>query len=165
MEENNQKKSFTVIEILVILVIISSLFLGGIVNYQNFNQQQKLKNEAKKFAEVFDLTKKRAISSQLYNQSCTNFNGYRIFINLSGNQYQVQFGCNNSYLNIQTYDLPTNIVFVIGNNSFFNFPPMGVNININVNNLRIKNLLINQCLNISISNNGIIEMDNQLISC
>ncbi|GAB4219135.1 MAG: hypothetical protein Fur009_3740 [Candidatus Microgenomates bacterium] len=165
MEKNNFKNSFSIIETLIVVTIISILFAFGITNYQNFNQQQKLKSEAKKFIDVFELTKKKAISSQLEDQTCTNFNGYELRINSSGNQYQNFFGCSSNYSLIQTYILPTNIIFTVGTNSNFNFPSMGTNLNINTNLLRLKNTIINQCIDITISPNGIIEILNTLISC
>lgn len=165
MEKNKKKKSFTIIEILIILTIILIFSSIGIANYNQYNEQIKIKNEAKKFIDVFELTKKQAITSYLYDKNCSDFKGYQISINSLGDQYTVYFICSTNYINIKNYNLNKNLFFITGANYNFYFPPTGTNININNNNLRIKNFSINQCLDISISNNGIIDFNDSLFSC
>lgn len=165
MEKNKKIKSFTIIEILITLTIIFIFSVIGIANYNQYNEQIKIKNEAKKFIDVFELTKKQALSSYLYDKNCQDFRGYQISINSTGNQYKIYFICNTNYINIATYDLNKNLSFIIGNNSNFYFPATGANINITNNNIRIKNSTINQCLDISITNNAIINFNESLFSC
>ncbi|MCX7956065.1 MAG: hypothetical protein N2593_03125 [Patescibacteria group bacterium] len=164
MEQNN-KKTFTIIEILIIVSFISIFSFFGIVNYYNYNEDIKLKNEAKKISEVFNLTKKRAISSFLYDKNCLNFSGYQITIDSSSKKYEVYFGCNQNYSKIDNYSLPQNIFFTTQAVYNFYFSPMGQNITIPINNLRLKNSSTNRCIDIFIRDKAIIEINKSLFSC
>lgn len=168
MEENKiiLKKSFTIVELIVVLSIIA-IFLGlGMANYQNYQQETLLKQESKNFVENFELTKKKAFSSELYDLNCINFNGYRLVINPDNKSYDIFFGCNNSYSKIQTFNLPENIVFQSIPVSNFYFPPMLDGFFINqVVNLRIKNNSTGKCVNVFINRKGVVRIDDLLVDC
>lgn len=168
MEENKiiLKRSFTIVEVIVVLSI-TAIFLGlGMANYQNYQQETLLKQESKNFVDNFELTKKKSASSELYNLNCINFNGYRLVINSDNKSYDIFFGCNNNYLKIQTFNLPENIVFQSVPVSNFYFPPMLDGFFINqVVNLRIKNHSIGRCINISINRKGVVRIDDLLVDC
>jgi len=159
MDKN--KQGFTLIEIIVSLSIMAILGTFGLARYNTFNQQQKLKNEAKKFVVVLELAKKKAVASDLY-QDCNNFNGYRV--TLTANNYSLNFVCNSTNQLIQNYTFDTNITTTVGTGNFF-FPPMGAGMNLTINSIRLRNSKINQCINISISTIGLFDIDNSLISC
>ncbi|MCS6956232.1 MAG: hypothetical protein NZM02_00060, partial [Patescibacteria group bacterium] len=93
------------------------------------------------------------------------FSGYQIRIDSLGKNYEVYFGCDGNFSKIQNYSLSSKISFSQGQGTTFYFPPLGENINIATNNLILKNLSINKCINISITTNGIIEINDSLFSC
>lgn len=164
-----QISGFTLIELLIV-VSITVLFAGiSTAQYNTQTQHTKLKNEARKFADVLELAKKKATSSDLIVTPlvtpptyCTNFTGYRVDLNSSN--YLLRFGCNGVYQTIQTYDLPFNIT-TTPNNGNFDFLPLGLGTNITINTVRVKNTSTDQCFDISISQVGVIEVDETLISC
>jgi len=159
------KKSFTILEILIYVTIVFIFSSVGIANYLIYNEQIKLKNEGEKFVNTFELTKKKATTSELLDKNCSNFNGYQLNIASSGKSYSINFICQGNPTPVSTYSLSKNISFSIGANSSFNFPPLGSGINITINSLQLKNSSINKCINISITSNGLIEVNQSLISC
>lgn len=154
---------FTLIELLVV-ISISLVFVGSIlIRYNTYSQQTKLKSEVKKLVDVLELAKKKAFSSDLFNQSCTNFNGYRVV--LGTNSYSLRFGCNGVYTTIiKTYNFPTNITATPGT---FTFPRLGLGINITTNTITLKNSSTNpdKCQDISISSIGITNINETLYGC
>ncbi|KKP68400.1 MAG: hypothetical protein UR68_C0017G0013 [Candidatus Roizmanbacteria bacterium GW2011_GWA2_35_19] len=150
------KFGFTIIELLISISIIL-IFSGISLPYYNkYSQEIKLQNEVKKLISVIELAKKKAISSDLY-QSCDNFSGYKIIIN--ADNYSFRFGCAGVYQNVQTYNFPTNISVISGTGNF-TFKPLGIGTNIAIGAIRLKNSSLNQCLEISITTNGILETGN-----
>lgn len=165
MVKNKTKKVFTIIEILIVFTIVIVLSVIGFANYQNYSEEVKLKNEVKKFIDVFELIKKKAITSDLYDKNCSDFNGYKILINSNGSDYEIFFGCYGNYSKIQTYSLSNNLIFTNGFNSVFYFPPILGGLDIKTNNLTIKNKTINKCINIYINEKGVIDVNESLFSC
>jgi len=175
--DNNKflnSQGYTLIEIVIVLGIITILSGFGIAKYNAYNQQLILKNQAKKLADVFELTKKKAMSSELIVTPfvtpptyCTNFIGYQIEI--APLFYKLEYGCNGVYSTIvQTYDFPTNISATQGT-GIFTFSPLGTGTNLTINSIRLKNSKIDdinhQCIDISISPIGIVNINETLISC
>jgi hypothetical protein len=76
----------------------------------------------------------------------------------------LKFACAGAYQNIQTYDLESSDSVILGNGDF-DFPPLGINTNLSISLIRLKNSVINQCLDISISPIGIISLDGTLFAC
>lgn len=160
MDKN--KKSFTLIELIITISIITLFTLITLPRFNTYNQQQKLKNETIKLIDVIELAKKKAFASDLYDQNCSEFNGYRLTLN--NNSYILKFTCAGAYQDIQTYNLQSNISVITGTGNF-DFPALGANTNLSINSIRLKNSIINQCLDISISTIGIISVNNNLIGC
>jgi len=158
---DRNKFGFTLIELLIFLTIISIFSTVGLAYYNNYNQQVRLRSDVKKLVDVIDLAKKKAYSSDLY-QPCSNFLGYRVIINEFS--YLLRFNCGGSYQTVQSYNFDTNVRAVSGTGNF-NFKPLGLGTNLTINSIRLKNSVINQCLNISISSIGIINVNETLISC
>lgn len=156
------KKSFTFIELMIVVSVIILFSTIIIPQFNSYNQRQKLKNDATKLIDVIELAKKKAIVSDLYDTSCSAFNGYRVTVN--GSSYILKFVCAGAYQDIQTYDLQPNISVISGTGNF-DFPPLGVNINLSINSIRLKNSIISQCLDISLSSIGIISVNNNFIGC
>lgn len=160
------KKSFTIIEILVVISIMI-IFIGStLAQYNSYTQQSKLKNEAKKLIDVIELAKKKSLSSDLQDKNCTAFTGYRI--TTSASAYSLLFGCNSVYTLVQNYNLSTNITITAAGRGNFDFPSLMQNVNFNINSIQLKNTDINgnnQCVTISISPIGIINLDETLVGC
>ena len=157
------KRGFTLIELLVV-VSIMIIFIGSVLaQYNTYTQQTKLKNEAKKFVDVFELAKKKALSSDLFDKNCTNFTGYRLTLNT--NNYSLIFCCNSiCSTNVNTYNFNTNISIFSGTGNL-NFPPLMTGSNITIPSIQLKNSVINKCITISISSIGVVELDETLNPC
>lgn len=162
------KKGFSFIELVIIISIILLISATSIAYYLNNNQQIKLKTEAKKLIDILSLAKKKAQVSELIPTPgnpptyCSDFNGYGV--ELKSNLYNLKYYCNNTDIIINTYKFPSNI-FYIGVDYNFNFTPLDLNTDITVNTITLKNNNINQCINIEITSNGIISINESLYSC
>jgi Tfp pilus assembly protein FimT len=156
------KKAFTFIELLIIISIVILFTSIMLPRFNTYNQQLKLKSDANKVIAIFELAKKKAIVSDLYDQSCLEFNGYRI--TLSNDSYILKFTCAGAYQNIQTYNFESDDSVVVGSGDF-DFPALGINTNLTIDLIRLKNSVINQCLDIDISAIGIISLNEALIGC
>lgn len=160
------KKSFTLIELLVVISIMI-IFIGiGLPQYNTYTEQTKLKNEAKKLVDVLELAKKKSMSADLVG-TCADFTGYRV--TTSANAYLLLFGCSSIYTSVQNYNLSTNITITATGIGDFNFPTLMKNLKFgvapNINSVQLKNSAINKCVNISISDIGIVELDETLMPC
>ncbi len=157
------KKSFTLIEPLI-AISVTLIFLGvSLVQYNNYTEQVRLKNDGKKLLDVIELAKKKALFSDLQDKNCSNFTGYRLTLNT--NNYSLIFCCNSiCSTNTNTYNFNTNISIFSGSGNL-DFPPLMRGSNITINSVQLKNSAINKCLNISISAIGIVELDETLIGC
>lgn len=157
------KKSFALIEPLIV-IFVTLIFLGvSLVQYNNYTEQVKLKNEGKKLLDVIELAKKKSLFSDLEDKNCSNFTGYRLTLNT--NNYSLFFCCNSiCSTNTNTYNFNTNISIFSGAGNL-NFPPLMRGSNITINSVRLKNSIINKCVNISISAIGIVELDEAFINC
>lgn len=160
------KKSFTLIELLVVISIML-IFIGSILaQYNTFTQQTKLKNDAKKLVDVLELAKKKAVSADLQDKTCTNFTGYRVSLIASG--YSLIFCCDpgcSTPTNVNTYTFNnTNITILLGTGNY-DFPPLMNNPIFADDTIQLKNSVIDKCVNISISAIGIVELDEKLNPC
>lgn len=149
-------KAFTIIELLIIIINLSFLVGLSIVNYNNFTQQQKLKKEAIRLKGVIELARKKAISSDIFDPYCPNYQGYKIQIN--SNSYNLIFICDNPKT-LQTYNLENNINIILGTGEII-FPILGRNINVNINTIRFKNNAMNNCVDLSLDIIGNVSIGN-----
>ena len=165
MVKNKLNLSFTLIELLITVTIIF-IFSGLTLSYyNNFTQEQQLKNEAKKFVDVLELAKKKAISGDQSNQTCNDFNGYRI--SASPTTYQLSLCCNgdcSNNISINTYALENNVTFE--NNLTFQFLPLARGVTSLISTFPIticmKNNIINKFNKITVEKTGIINLDTNL---
>lgn len=155
-------RSFTLIEILVTVMIIL-LFTGlSIPRYNIYTEQLKLKSEIQQVSDLIELAKKKAISSELFDDNCTDFSGYRV--TLDNNSVSLKFGCSNDYQTINSFVFENGITIIAGTGNL-DFPPLGVNTNISISYIRFKNIKLNQCQDIYLSSIGIITTSTTNIDC
>lgn len=155
-------RSFTLIEILVTVTIIL-LFTGlSIPRYNTYTQQLKLKSEAEQIADVIELAKKKAISSELYDLNCTDFTGYRVTLN--NTSVSLKFGCANIYQTINSFVFDNGITIIAGTGDL-DFPPLALNLNIQIPYVRLQNIKLNQCQDIYLSSIGIVTTSTAIIDC
>ncbi len=159
---------FTLIELLVVISIML-IFIGSTISqYNNYTEQTKLKNEAKKLVDVLELAKKKALSAELVG-SCDNFTGYKV--TLSTNNYSLIFCCNSGCSDpatVNTYAFNNANISNLTGAATLNFPPLMSDVNLTVGSIRLKNSAINtanKCIDISISAIGIVELDEMLVGC
>lgn len=156
------KKSFTLVEILVITTIVV-LFTGTLLaSYNNFNQQKNSEKEINRFVDVLSLAKSKAQSADIYFgcSGSDEFGGYTITVNDS--DYNFKQCCRDVATKnpsicgsvIQTYDFPSSISNISGPTEV-NFYPLAEGAT--PINITIKNTAINKCSDISISETGVIS--------
>lgn len=102
-------KGFTLIELLVVMGIFLLLTGGILVNYNNFNDVQSLKQVAATLKSNLRLAQAQTLSGQKPTGSCTELVGYSIGI--TGNSYSIQALCSPEGLvgTPKTVTLPTGI--------------------------------------------------------
>lgn len=112
-----EKRSFTLIEILISITIIT-IFSGIILaSYNGFTEDQKLKSESKRLISVLALARKSAsagLSTDVIDPMATCnvsggyvFSGYNIVI--STNKYELQRCCSSVCNTVHTYNFEKNI--------------------------------------------------------
>lgn len=139
------------------------VFLGfSLPQYNNYANHSKLKSDAKKLVDVLELSKKKALSSDLFDKNCADFTGYRTSV--SESVYSLKFCCASTCSTVQDYSLTNNDTIILGTGEYI-FSPLMNNPVFAADTIELKNSLINKCVSISISPIGIIELNETLISC
>lgn len=167
---DHQKPAFSIIELLVVISIMLIFMVSVLAQYNKFTEETKLKNDAKKLVDVIELAKKKALTSDLIVTPfvtpptyCANFTGYQLTLN-SGN-YTLNYCCSSDCSTVtSTYNLKTSNSITMGTGNL-GFPPLMTGANITINIVRLKNSIINKCIDISISTIGIVGLDETLIEC
>lgn len=156
----DRNKGFTLIELLVVISVMI-IFIGGtLAQLNSYNEQTKLRNEAKKLVDVIELAKKKSLSADLFDKNCASFTGYKITI--SSNSYSLLFGCALIYSLVTSYDLPNNITITAGTGDYF-FPPLMTNPVFASDLISLNNDSISKTINISISPIGVVELNETLL--
>lgn len=169
MVRNKFLNGFTLIEIIIVVAIII-LFSGlSLVYYNNFNEQTKLKEEARKLVDVLELAKKKASSGDTPTSCEGGFNGYRVDVN--ANSYSLSSCCGgicNTTSPVTTYNLPTSLTTYAGT-GYIQYSQLNLAINMTISSpIKIKNSSLSNsanCLEINITSNGIVTNDDQFKSC
>lgn len=166
-------KSFTLIELIVVISIIMVSFGLSLARYNEYSSQLKLKNEARKLVDVLELSKKKALSVDLLVTPnvtpptyCNNFTGYQV--SLYNGSYSINYCCNSDCsTKINNYNLSSklSIVSPLIFPANFDFPPLMKGFSLTDSSIKLKNSTINKCVIISISAVGTIELDETLVSC
>lgn len=170
------KKSFTLIELLV-TISITIIFLGiTLTQYNTFTEQTKLKNEAKKLVDVFELAKKKASSADLGQLICNGgFLGYEVNTTQTSS-YTLNLRCATAPISqlIATYNFPNSNISTLSGAGLFRFKQLTLGLEYKTTEaaapsapptIQIKNSIISKCVNITISAVGIIELDETLTGC
>lgn len=151
------KKSFTLIEIIIVIVVVGLLSAWGLAYYNTFNEQKKLEQETSRLADTIHLANTKSVSGdQSPFPTCVTFAGYRVEM-LSGS-YNLVFCCNacsavGDRIVIASYTLPSTVQIVNPVNISF-FPLTG---QISApSSVTIKNsALTTQCRSIDIQQSGV----------
>lgn len=174
MDKNKNKfpiynLSFTLIEILITISIILLFFGLSLSSYNQLSQEQKLKEEGQKLANILGLAKQKSFAADKSNQNCNDFSGYQIYF-INQNQCALRLCCNSSCslpINIQTYSISSTLISP-SSNSYIWFKPLGSEVKFSSGNpftITIKNININKCITIDVSRFGLINFNDSLISC
>ena len=157
-------KSFTLIELLITTSII--LIFGGLslASYNQFNEEQKLKNEARKFVDALELAKKKAITGDIGSYTCDNFFGTRVTISSSSYTVKLccQANCNNSTPTLPPYGFASNIQSLSTGSITFSHLEAKIS---GITSFTLINTTINKCLTISISSAGVVTLNENLSNC
>ncbi len=107
MEKNN---SFTLIELVVVIGIITLIMGISLAYYNNFNEETKFRTEMRKLWDVLELAKKKAITGD-EPSGCVGFSGYKV--NFTNSTYQLQACCGTVCTTTASYTLPSNITIIV----------------------------------------------------
>lgn len=104
-----KKFGYTLIEILVVLSIVSTIFVIGYLSFREFARRQALAGAARGVHADLRLAQEQALAGQK-PEGCTILVGYAFTV-LDASTYEVTGVCSNSSFLIKTRDLPVGIVF------------------------------------------------------
>lgn len=162
-------RGFTLIELLVVVSIII-LFSGlSLAAYNNFNEERKLDDEAKRVVDVLSLAAKKASSAETDPAYCTGtFHGYAYKIETASLKYRLGQCCNVASLSecsldqntkeVQVYYLPQNyqILAPTGNTTIV-FKALGLGTDLNQKTtITLKSPKVNKCIDIDIEPSGLV---------
>lgn len=150
------KKSFTLIELLIVITVIA-LFSGlSIAYYNNFTNEKKLEAGANQVYDALELAKKKTSSGDLSGETCEVFDGYEVKSSADGSSYSLSLCCTGSCGTlIYTYNLTSPITF---NHSSLSIQFLVLTAPVTAQTFIIKSSSLNKCINIDINTAGLIEM-------
>jgi type II secretory pathway pseudopilin PulG len=156
------KKAFTLIEVVISIGIIIVFAALVMPRYNDYNNELKLKKETRRIMSTIELAKKKALSSDLYNPSCTSFEGYRVEV--AANSFTLHFMCEGAQQMIQSYPLDSNVSITTGTGNM-DFAPIGANTSIPIGTIRLRNDSIGKCIDITVTPLGIVSTNDTLFAC
>jgi len=157
--DDKGKKSFTLIELIIIVAIIV-IFSGITMAYfNNFTREKQLSNNTKKLIDVIDLAQKKTNSGD--NSMCLGTDGtsdgFSVVIT-GANSYKLEPVCMVGTPSIVTYQTESNVQF-INTSQRIDFKPL-VPLD-SVVQIILKEINLNKCLAVKIEASGSTEQ----ISC
>ncbi len=155
------KFGFTLIEIIVVVGVITTLFGMSIASYNDFNEQKKLEAEAEKLVSTIELVKKNVTSGKSSNYNdCDGYvlrlssvNNYLVCEECSSNINR----CNNADISqvvrMVNYTIPNDVKVELSSSlSTWTFKKA-----LNTTGaITVKNINNNSCLEVSFTNPGLV---------
>ncbi len=168
------KDGFTLIELIVVVLIMAIVTGMTLAVFSNFTEDRKLTKEVEKLRDVLELAKKKATDSEIVGD-CKKFSGYRVSVGSSS--YTLNILCSPvpptlvSNL-VQTFTIgqettgtSNSLLIQIPGVSDIDFKPLSEGTNItsgSETDFIFKNLIINKCIWLRISSNGVINKDDEV---
>lgn len=148
---NMNKKSFTLIELIIVVGIIT-IFTGiSLASYNTFNDQAKLKTETQKFADILELAKKKAASSD--SPVACQLTSYKVIAGASSS-YTFQRCCVTSGCStLSTYNISP---LIFATNKTVDFTPLTGDANLQ--SFQIQNASGSQSMYVCVNTKGVIEV-------
>ena len=169
---NKLKQGFTLFEMVIVVGIISILTGMSFTYYGKFAEGRKLESDAKKLSNTIALALKN--SSSANQESCNNFVGFNVSMEIVNNKWFLERCCNTSSTctSIATYNLENNIkihstVPLSLSKIFFKRLGQGVVFNNNEANqnavvtLKNNSLDAKNCININMNKAGVVSIDDR----
>lgn len=104
------KRGFTLLEMLVVVSITLGVMGAIVVNYNSFNDTQKLRQAALSLKSNLRLAQSRAVSGVKPNSGCTSLAGYRV--TFAASSYVIQAVCTEGLVGqIVDTQLPAGVTF------------------------------------------------------
>lgn len=180
------KKGFTLIEIIIALIIITTASGFGIANYVRFHNDQMLKETGKTFVNNLRYAQKKALAGEKDTQKCVvgttslPLNGWCLSPQAGGSQYKIYGSCGPK-ANLKTFptigditvDLPPNIKLrtttktlfqPLGQGPLFPGSPPPVQIEYCLENITA-GVTTNQFYKVTLTNNNEIKDDGITSTC
>lgn len=182
-----KEKSYTLIEIIVVIAIIAIISGIGLAYYNQFTEEKKLEAEVEKFVDVLNLARQKAISGQV-DSACDlyipnlslvppdppkAFGGYRVRftdaapISNPSEIYQLRICCTNPCFvrspwnhvrDVSSYRLTSNIKLKWHTSAIATFIPLYGKMDDNADRtVTFKNITLNKCIQVTINASGIIS--------
>ena len=103
-------RGFSLLEMLVVVTISMGVIGAIVVNYNSFNEGQKIRQAALTLKSNFRLAQSRAITGLKPSAGCTSLRGYTVTFNQNG--YSIQASCTEGLVG-STVDvvLPNSVTF------------------------------------------------------
>ena len=164
-------RSFSLIEILVVLTIVILLTGVSIAAFSNYNQESQLNKEVQRLVDVLNLARGKAQTSDI-NFACSGsdeFGGYRVALLGMGYDFAFSQCCRDTSSKditncasfIQTYKLPENIRLTANSDSVDFYP---LSEGAKPATITLENSSVNKCLDVFILETGVISVG-ELYSC
>ncbi|PIV37274.1 hypothetical protein COS31_05545 [Candidatus Roizmanbacteria bacterium CG02_land_8_20_14_3_00_36_15] len=151
------RKSFSLIELIIVVAIIELVYGISLAYYKNFSQEKILGVEAEKVSDVLGLARTKTLAADLTPKTgCTDFNGYQV--EFSGNDFILVFCCSASCTGldrvvVSSYSLPGTETFLSSSTVMFK-PPIGQT---DTTTITIKDSVINKCYQVMVSASGLVD--------
>ena len=157
------QKSFTLIELMVVIAIIGILLGIGIPSYGRYNQESKLRQEKERVVDALDYARTKALAPDPITCNSNEEESYVFESNLAS--FSIKECCKSASgdtlgaCNVAntTYSFPTTISRTAGNSPII-FYSLSKGSNGTSPAIRLKNTSISKCLDVSVSTSGAITV-------